>query len=192
MRRLWIAVLGASMAAAAWGGPQEEGPPATSGELLAQVRKGFETAPDSLAETRRLIQLLDGSLPADAKKWPPALAAFRAALEGLVGKHSLRPWEKYHRAKAGLARFEGLVEANPDSIEVRMLRYSFCSQLPGFFEMRPQAEGDLAILIGLFERRTYTEVPEEKQRDMIRWILQNGHPGKAERRRLEALLVDPD
>ena len=192
MRGLWIAVLGVCLAVAAWAEPQEEGSRATSAELLAQVRKGFETAPDSLAETRRLIRLLDESLPAEVKEWPPALAAFRASLEGLVGKHSLRPWEKYHRAKAGLARFEGLVEANPDSIEVRMLRYSFCSQLPGFFEMRPQAEGDLAILTGLFEKRVFSEVPEEKQHDMIRWILQNGHPDKEARRRLSALLVDPD
>ena len=192
MRRIWMFCLGMWISALACGGGGVAEPDVDSGKLLAEVRKGFEVAPDSLAETRRLIQILDGSLPAEVGEWPPALAAFRAALEGLVGKHSLRPWEKYHRAKAGLARFEGLVEAHPESIEIRMLRYSFCSQLPGFFEMHGQAEGDLAVLVGLFEKRTFSEVPEEKQRDMMRWILRNGRPGKPERRRLEALLAEAD
>ncbi len=192
MRGIWRVWLGVLLTVTAVAGAGEGIRGGVSSELLAEVRKGFETAPDSLAETRRLIRLLDESLPADGKEWPPALAAFRAALEGLLGKHSLRPWEKYNRAKAGLARFEGLAEAQPDSIEIRMLRYSYCSELPGFFEMERQAEGDLAVLIGLFEKRTFAEVPEDKQRDMIRRILQNGKPGKAERRRLEALLADPD
>jgi hypothetical protein len=192
VRRIWRVWLGVLLTVTAVAGAGEDIRGGVSSELLAEVRKGFETAPDSLAETRRLIRLLDESLPADGKEWPPALAAFRAALEGLLGKHSLRPWEKYNRAKAGLARFEGLAEAQPDSIEIRMLRYSYCSELPGFFEMERQAEGDLAVLIGLFEKRTFAEVPEDKQRDMIRRILQNGKPGKAERRRLEALLADPD
>ena len=157
-------------------------------ELLDQVRKGFETAPESAAETSRLVTLLDGNLPANLEEWPPDLLAFRAALEGLVGKHSLWPLEKYRRAQAGLARFQGLAEAHPDSVEIRMLRFSYYSQLPGFFEMRKQAELDLAILISLFERQTYSEVPEEKQHDMIRWILKNGHPAPADRRRLNALI----
>ena len=192
MRKIKMVWLGLMVSATAWGGGEAGNLGVDSGELLTEVRKGFETAPDSLVETRRLIRLLDESLPADGKEWPPALAAFRAALEGLLGKHSLRPWEKYNRAQAGLARFAGLAEAQPESIEIRMLRYSYSSQLPGFFDMRPQAERDLAVLIGLFEKRTFAEVPEEKQRDMMRWILQNGKPGKAERRRLEALLADPD
>ncbi|NCA82907.1 MAG: hypothetical protein EOM72_09215 [Opitutae bacterium] len=192
MRRIWIAWRGIFLLTLAWNWAGAESPDGSSAELLAEVRKGFETAPDSLAETRRLIQLLDGSLPADVSEWPPALAAFRAALEGLVGKHSLRPWEKYHRAKAGLARFEGLVEAQPDSIEIRMMRYSFCSQLPGFFEMQRQAEEDLAVLLDLFEKRTFAEVPEAKQRDMMRWILRNAAPPPRARARFEAMLAGPE
>ena len=51
-----------------------------------------------------------------------AEAAYRAALAGLAGKHSLRPWTKYQHAKVGLAKFHGLVETYPESIEIRMLR----------------------------------------------------------------------
>lgn len=156
--------------------------------LLAKVRAEFAAAPESAATTDRLIRLLDGTLPADVGGWPPIFRAYRATLEGLVGRHSLRPWNKYHHAKAGLAKFHGLVEAHPESVEIRMLRYSFCSQLPGFFDMQPQAEADLAVLAELLGRNADPMVDEAYRRDAIRWILRNGAPSPELRRRLEAVL----
>ena len=156
--------------------------------LLAQVRKGFETAPESARTTLELIALLDSSLPGDSAAWPPVFRAYRAALEGLRGKHSHAPWNKYTHSKAGLAAFQGLVEAQPDSIEIRMLRYSFCSQLPEFFNLGPQAADDLAVLVELFEQDRDAAVPAADRRGMIRWILQNGQPTDEQRRRLERML----
>lgn len=159
--------------------------------LLAQVRTGFETAPESVRTTRELIALLDSRLPEKPADWPPVFRAYRAALEGLRGKHSHAPWNKYTHSKAGLAAFQGLVEIYPDSIEIRMLRYSFCSQLPEFFELGPQAAQDLAVLVGLFEQDRDAMVPAADRRGMIRWILQNGQPTDEQRRRLERLMF-PD
>jgi hypothetical protein len=156
--------------------------------LLAQVRTGFETAPDSAPETARLIRLLEASLPAEAAAWPPVFRAYRAALEGLAGKHSATPWTKYNRAREAIARWAGLVEAHPDSIEIRMLRCSFASQLPDFFGLGPQAAADLDVLAGLLERAADPFTPADYRRDAIRWILRHGAPGPAPRRRLEAAL----
>ena len=157
--------------------------------LLAQVRRGFETAPESAAMTQELMARLDAEQPGDAAEWPAVLQAYRAALEGLRGKHSRTPWEKYRRAQAGLARFAGLPEAYPESIEIRMLRYSFCRQLPDFFEQGPRAEADLAVLVDLLERGVDPMVDARYRRDCIRWILRNGAPPADVRRRLEAAVV---
>ena len=155
--------------------------------LLAQVRAEFETATESSAVTTALIELLDQQLPRDGAEWPPIFLAYRAVLEGLTGKHSLRPWQKFNRANAGLARFQGLVEANPESIEIRMLRFSFCSQLPDFFDMQTQAESDRKVLIQLLQKRADPMVSEAYVQNSIRWILKNGKPLPAERQQLEAL-----
>ena len=158
--------------------------------LLAQVRQNFEAAPESAAATRKLVALLDTRLPADRTAWPPVFRAFRAALEGLRGKHSLLPWDKYRHVKAGLAQFRGLVEAHPEAMELRMLRYSFCSQLPEFFEMGPQAAADLAVLVVQFERNADPTVTEVFRQKALRWILQHGAPPPDVRARLAALLRD--
>jgi hypothetical protein len=176
----------------AWADSTEEAYRGADSHLLAQVRKGFETAPGSAIETRKLTELIDGNLPADLTDWPPIFLAYRAALEGLTGKHSLRPWVKYKRAKAGLAKLHDWVETYPDSIEIRMLRFSFCSQLPDFFEMRPLAEQDLAVLADLLVHRSDPMVSEEYGRNVVQWILQNGEPSSDERRRLESVFGPAD
>jgi hypothetical protein len=188
---LWRAgILALGMAGMAWGGMTEQAYVGVDAGLLTQVRMGFETAPDSAAATQSLLTRLDDRLPPDPADWPPVFRAYRAALEGLTGKHSARPWTKYRRTKSALAMWDGLVEAHPESVEMRMLRYSFASQLPDFFDQQPRAAADLTILTDLLERAEDPHVTETFRQDSIRWILRNGGPTPGQRRRLEALLDD--
>lgn len=158
--------------------------------LLAQVREGFKQAPESAQATRELMAVLDGALPVDSAVWPPVFRAYRAALEALAGKYSHAPWAKYRHVKSGLARFAGLVEAYPDSIEVRMLRYATCRPLPDFFGVRPQADADLAALVELFGQAPDPMVPAAQRRGYVQWIVDHGQPAPELRARLEKLL-DP-
>ncbi|NLG34317.1 MAG: hypothetical protein GX548_03085 [Lentisphaerae bacterium] len=184
----WLALTAAVAAAAADDPPPEAAYTGADSVLLAEVRRGFETAPESAAETRRLIERLDASLPAEADAWPAVLRAYRAALEGLAGKHGRTPWEKYTRAQAGISRFEGLVDAYPESTEIRMLRYTFAGQLPDFFGLRPQADADLPVLVGLLVDGRDPMVTEAYRADAARWILRHGDPSPDLRRRLEVWL----
>ena len=186
MRTLGWLVVCCLFPVAAWGADAYRG---ADSNLLAQVRVGFETAPESGAETTALVALLDQRLPRDESEWPPIFLAYRAALEGLTGKHSSLPWHKVRRTQAGLARFQGLVEAHPESTEILMLRFSFCSQVPEFFGMQAQAEQDRRALIQLLAAQRDPMVDESYRRDSMRWILKNGNPTPAERQQLEALLA---
>ena len=182
---LLVALLGT---ATVWAAPPEYPARAPDPEVLDHLRRGFEVAPESATETRALLDWLDQRLPADSAGIPPVVAAYRAALEGLQGKHSRLPWEKYRRTQAGLAKLDELVAAHPDSIEIRSLRFSFCSQLPEFFEKGPQAAADLAVLAEQFARGEDPAVAGTYRQDLLRWRLQRGQPTPSEREKLAAAL----
>ena len=173
---------------AAWGAPADSAYRMVDTNLLAAVRTGFEAAPHSAEAVQNLLTQMENNLPDDPDTWPPIFRAYRAALTGLSGKHSARPWTKYRRAKAGLAQFEGLVEAHPGSVELRLLRFSFCHGLPGFFDMSDQVIADRATLVTLLEQQADDSIPPVFRSDTIRWLLANGDPTPGERARLEALL----
>ena len=160
--------------------------------LLEQVRGRFKAATESAAVTAELVALMDGQLPAEPAEWPAVFRAYRASLEGLIGKHSLKPWDKYVRVKAALAQFAGLVEAHPESIEIRGLRFAFYFQIPKLFDVRPLALADRAVLADLLLRREDPTVTPTYCREMAEWILQNGAPLSAERKKFAAALARPD
>lgn len=154
--------------------------------LLAEVRGRFAEAVDSAPAARELARFLD-ERPEPVRL--PVLRAYRAALEGLLGKHSHAPWTRYRHARNGLARFEGLVEAQPGSIEIRMLRYTTCKGLPDFFGMGPQTGADLGALVELFANGADPELPDDLRRGYLHWILEQGGPDPEQRRRLESALA---
>ena len=185
---LFLALAVSAMAAPA----PEEAYRGADRDLLEQVRGRFKAATESAAITAELIALMDGTVSGEIASWPAIFRAYRASLEGLVGKHSPAPWDKYARVKAALAQFAGLVEAHPESIEIRGLRFAFYYQIPKLFDVRPLALADRAVLADLLLRREDPTVTAAYCREMAEWILQNGDPRPAERKKLAAARGDPE
>ena len=189
-RAVFVVVL--LLGAAIWAEPPGEADRGVDVDLLEQVRKGFDAAPGSSQAASTLKELLEQKLPGEEAEWPPVFQAYQAALEGLAGKHSRLPWDKYNRTKAGLAKLNPLAEAYPESIEIRMLRFSFCIHLPEFFEMGPQVELDRVALVDRLVRGTDSAVSGEYRKALIGWILRNGKPTEEQRTRLQAALEEKE
>jgi len=165
-------------------------PAAAEAAFLAEIRKEFDAAPESAAATERLLARLAARFPGGTENAPPVIRAYSAALEGLRGKHSRKPWNQYRRAKAGLAQLDALVAAHPAADEIRMLRCSYGLGLPGFFGAGSRVAEDRAILAERLARGADPTVAGEYRRGLMRWILEKGHPTPAERARLETALAE--
>ena len=183
----WMVLAGGLALARAEGGREVyEGVDAA---FLEDVRREFDAAPDSAAATRALAEKLDQKRAEAPDGGAPVLQAYRAALEGIEGKHSRLPWDKYNRAKAGLAQLDAWVEAYPDSNEIRMLRFTFGHQLPEFFGAGKKAAADRKILAERLAEGADPAVAGAYRRDVIQWILRNGDPTPEEKAELESALA---
>jgi len=152
---------------------------------LELIRASFYRAVDSMAATEAAIAQLVAILGVERRSWPLVARAYRASLEGLVGKHSPGLLDKFNRVNAALEQWRGLVEAAPDSLELRFLRYSFHSQLPAVFGVGSYLAPDREALIAIFEKGGDARVPRNQALDMVAWLLKEGRLSAAERRRLE-------
>lgn len=157
--------------------------------VITQMRADFTEAVESMAATERAISSLDAGFPENRLLWPPIARAYRASLEGLIGKHSPKLLEKLHRVNAALADYDGLIEAYPGSLELRFMRFAFYSQLPGLFGVGSHVKPDRAVLVDMLERGDDERVPESQKLEMINWILKDGKPDKSETERLQAAAV---
>ena len=153
---------------------------------IARLRADFTEAVESMAATEEAITAMDTLFPADRLLWPPIARAYRASLEGLIGKHSPKLLEKLNRVNAAIADYDGLIETCPESLELLFMRFAFYSQLPGIFGVGSHVKPDRALLTDMLEQGNDQHVPDSQKLEMITWILKDGKPDKAEASRLRA------
>jgi hypothetical protein len=153
---------------------------------LSRLRADFYGASESMEATLAAIAFMDASFQGAIQSWPPIARAYRASLEGLIGKHDWRLSEKFGRVNAALALYKNLAEEQPTSLEIRFMRYALYSQLPGLFGVGKQVKPDLEALFALFERTGDERVPLGQQLDMIDWLRRDGGLSGAEHKRLDA------
>lgn len=168
---------GAAPASAAYSGVD----PAT----FATIRSDFYEAAGSIDATRESISALEAQYPGEPEARPPIIRAYRAMLEGLLGKHDPNPAVKLARVNRAISEYGGLVETYPDSLEMRFLRYAFYSQLPGLFGVSKYVRPDLDAILAMYDRGGDGLVPPLQLRDMAGWLAAEGKLGAEDRARLD-------
>lgn len=153
-------------------------------EVFAKVKSDFYKAALSLEATRIAIASMDEAFAGTLETWPGIARAYRASLEGLLGKHATLLSEKFARVNNAIEMFDGLVESWPDSLEIRFLRYSFFSQLPVIFGVGHYVKPDLEAIIILFESGNDNSVPRRQMLDMEEWLRAEGKLSKSDLDRL--------
>lgn len=157
-----------------------------SAELLASIRDGFYRAEQSMDETLKAISFMEAKVDGPVAAWPGLARAYRASLEGLIGKHDTRLTVKFNKVNEAIKAFDGIAEAFPSSLEIRFLRYAFFSQLPAIFGVGRFVKPDLEAIIAMLEAGSDPFVPAAQQTDMADWLLAEASLSPAERRRVTA------
>ncbi len=156
------------------------------GPTLSRLRADFYGAADSMEATLAAIAFMDTRFQGAIPGWPPVARAYRASLEGLIGKHDWRLGEKFGRVNKALDLYRGLAEEQPSSLEIRFMRFAFYSQLPGLFGVARQVKPDLEALFLILEGTGDERVPLGQQLDMISWLRSGGGLSPSELKRLAA------
>jgi hypothetical protein len=153
---------------------------------IVHIRSDLARAVESMAATLAAIAYIEGRFPGDKTSRSAIVRAYRATLEGLIGKHDPRIFEKLQRITTAIADLAGLVEAHPGSLELRFLRYSLFSQLPGIFGVGKYTKPDLEAILRCLETGSDSFVPAWLELDVIAWLRKSGRLNAASLARLEA------
>lgn len=155
--------------------------------LLPHIRERFHAAIDDAEVAREVMAYVERHFSPDTSQYPPAVLAYYAALEGLRGKHDANPLRKFRFVSGAIQRMNSLVDAHPELLEVRFLRFSFFEQIPAVFGVHHHVPQDLRAILELLESGRGREVPPSARADMIAYILGTDEPSAAQRRQLELL-----
>ncbi|RZL18621.1 MAG: hypothetical protein EOO89_05690 [Pedobacter sp.] len=82
----------------------------------------------------------------------PVLLCYKGVAEMIQAKHVFNPFNKLAKFKNGKTLIEESISRDPDDLELRFLRFSIQSNLPGFLNYDTQIPGDKKKLINGYSR----------------------------------------
>jgi hypothetical protein len=153
---------------------------------LQEIRRGFNAAIDDPGARASLEAAIRKAWPR-LEEAPVVMRAYAAALKGLDARQTRSLLDKVRSIDESIALFTGLVEAAPNDLETRFLRYAFYSELPALFRVSGFVPRDRSVLIGMLSLKDYSVVPMDMQRAMIDRMLSGAPMSPADRMRLQAI-----
>lgn len=125
---------------------------------LSLLRRLYLQAPADESRCRQLLQLVDGYTPNSA----PLLTGYKAAATLNMAKHKLNPFSKLSHFNKGKKMLQKAVNAGPDQIELRFLRYGIQKSAPSFLCYHNERAADERFL-----KRRLSAVHDASLKDII-------------------------
>lgn len=107
---------------------------------ISEIRSLYKKAAEEETAAKKLLQLTDDSRE-------PLLVGYHAAAQMMMAKHVGNPFKKLSYFNKGKDIFTEAIEAAPDNVELRFLRFSVQAEAPGFLNYKQNLEEDKKILL---------------------------------------------
>lgn len=120
------------------------GPTAAQSFDLHQVRKLYHSAPEIKQDALQLNSLM---LRVDSGKAAPVWVCYKGANEMIQAKYVFNPFSKFDKFIKGKQLIEKAISRDTLNLEMRFLRYSIQSNLPGFLAYHDDLGADKRFLL---------------------------------------------
>lgn len=125
--------------------------------MLDTVRLAYSKAIESSTKTEEFAKILLAETNQSSTEniaENAIITAYKGALEALRAKHAWMPFNKLAYLDNSKKFFITAIEAAPNDIEIRFLRFSIQSNLPIFLMQSPNIQEDKEIIIRNLEQNT--------------------------------------
>lgn len=142
---------------------------------VQSIRKTMVLAVDDERMTDSLFRKLQS-----IKTKEPLVLAYIATLEGLKAKHSWNPYSKLKHIRQASKLIQKAVDADPDNVEIRFMRFSMQHFTPSFLGYSKNLEEDKRAILTLFERKKFSTAQPELIMSIARFMIQSKRCNSAE------------
>lgn len=134
---------------------------------LPRIKKLMVKAVESQEITNDLFQELSA-----LKSQDPLIWAYIATLEGLKAKHSWNPYNKLKFVSRSQKLIAKAVEARPDDLEIRFMRFSLQHYTPEFLGFSKNLDEDRQVIHRLYEQRKFGRTDQDLVRNIAKFMIE--------------------
>lgn len=112
---------------------------------LSEARLLYQKAAKERSAAEELLDRLE-----HVNKEKPILLAYKAGVTMMMAKYTFLPFGKLKRFNEGKKLLQQAINAGPEEVEIRFLRFSLQSETPGFLGYKDNMESDKDFLLSKF------------------------------------------
>lgn len=139
--------------------------------FIDTVRTAFYRAVENESETDKLLAAIIKAYPQSS---PPLFEGYIGALETLKGKFAYNPYAKYHYVTQGLSKINRAVQAEPENLEIRFIRFSVLHHLPPLFGIEKSRNEDAETICKIIASGKTSEYPPQLLTGVVDFMLSSG------------------
>ena len=137
------------------------------------IRNSFYKAINDEDETYKLENYIIKNFSDDYHNYSPVILAYYGSIEALKAKHAFNPVSKVSCLISSLNRLSDAVKESPDNLEIRFLRFSVLTHLPGILGYNDEREADRNKVCKLLEEKDYSNISAKLQKGIIEFMLKS-------------------
>ena len=142
---------------------------------LSQIKKAMVLAVEDDAITDSLYKELTALNSKDPLIW-----AYIATLDGLKAKHSWNPYNKLKFVSRSQKLIAKAIEARPDDLEIRFMRFSLQHYTPEFLGFSKNLEEDRQAIFRLYEQRKFGRSDPDLVRNIAKFMIDSNRCSRNE------------
>lgn len=135
---------------------------------LQSIRKAMVLAVDNHRVTDSLFKKIQAFKSKDG-----LILGYLATLEALKAKHSWNPYSKLKHISQASKWMQEAVNADPENVEIRFMRFSMQHFTPSFLGYSKNLEEDKGVILALYERKKFSAAQPELIASIARFMIQS-------------------
>jgi hypothetical protein len=149
---------------------------------IQEIRELFAAASEGYLQAQKFLKALKSIKGQDEK---PLFWAYQASGLALEARDTWNPLEKLSLIRKANHRFAEAIKKNPESVEIRFLRFSIESNTPSILGFSEHIGEDIAWIIDNIEQ---PEVPSDMRPEIARYLLEQNHGKDSDLDKLKSYL----
>lgn len=115
-------------------------------------------------------RFIERHFSSDKEKYPNLILAYIAALESVKSKHAFWPHVKLEYFNKSMELFKKVISNEPNSLEIRFLRFAILHHVPGFLGHSAERQEDANYIVNLLLKKDYSSIKEEIQQGIAEFM----------------------
>lgn len=142
-------------------------------DVMEFIRTNYYSSVENEDLVEEIEKYIVKNFSSNQEQYPNLILAYMAALQSVKSKHAFWPLTKLEYFNKSMELFTTVVGKEPNSLEIRFLRFAILHHVPGILGHSSERQEDANTIVRLLLLKDYSSIKAEIQQGIAEFIIRS-------------------